>query len=439
KSRLLAEFLRQLDIEGLLGQTALYQTACSALGSEAYHVPIDFFRACFALTPEDNVTQARTKIVTTLRAIGAPIESIVPVVEDLLGFREKELRLERLDPEQLKRQLFLTVKEICQYQSRHRSVLLIVEDFQWADAASVELLRSLVERIPDRPLMLLLVARLTAQMGTIYSANVDVTALRLQPLTPEDSETLLEALLGPLGSPFQPVLREVVTRRAAGNPFFLEEAIHSLIDKGILIKTPQGAYLTEDLTNLEVPATVQGVILSRLDSLEPGAKYLLLEAAVIGPSFDPELLRHITAHPGELPVHLETLLRADLLSEVSATGGRPPEYCFRNGLIQEVAYNNLLRTRRTPLHGQIARTLERLHTHHIDEYLPQLAHHYSLSDDQERAFQYLLRSGDKATRIYANQDAVGCYRRALEILAQQGDQPALKAEVLEKLDDAHSA
>jgi adenylate cyclase len=439
KSRLLAEFLRRLDADGVLSQIILYQTACSALGSEAYQVIIDFFRTCFALTAEESATQARAKIVTILQAIGAPAEPIIPVVENLLGFTAKQSRLEYLDPEQLKRQLFLAVKEICQCQCRQHPVLLVVEDFHWADGASVELLRSLLDRIADRPLMLLLVARPTTQPGTFYSAHVDTVALRLQPLSPEDSEILLEALISPLVSPFQPALRELVTHRAAGNPFFLEEAVRSLIDTGILSQTPAGVRLRGDLTNLEIPSTVQGVILSRLDSLEPGAKQLLLEAAVIGPSFALEVLRQITAQPHELPNRLETLLHADLLTEVSATSGQPSEYRFRNTLIQEVAYNSLLRRRRTALHRQIATTLEQLHAQLLDEHLPHLAHHYSLSDDHQRALQYLLRAGDKAARMYANQDAAGWYRRALQIVEQQGNPPTLRAQVLEKLADAHSA
>ena len=439
KSRLLTEFLNRLNTEGILGQITLYQTTCSALGSEAYHVLIDFFRTCFALTPEDGAAQARSKIVTVLQAIGAQTEPIVPAVESLLGFAEKGLSFTHLDPEQLKRQIFLAVKEICQCQCRQRPVLLIVEDFQWADAASVELLRSLVDRVADRPLLLLLVARPTAQAGMIYSANVDATVIRLQPLTSEDSEALLATLIGPLVSPFQPALQDLLTRRAAGNPFFLEEAVRSLIDTGILKKTSTGTRFSGDLTNLEVPTTVQGVVLSRLDSLAPGAKQLLLEAAVIGPSFDLALLRQITTRPQELHLHLEILLRSDLLSEVADADDRPTEYRFRNTLIQEVAYNSLLKKRRTLLHRQIAATLESLHAQHLDEYLPQLAHHYGRSDDRERALRYLLRFGDKAAEIYANQDAIGCYRRALELLAQEEDQPALKATVLEKLADACGA
>jgi len=437
KSRLLAEFLKRLEAEGSLARITVYRSACSSFGSGAYHVFGDFFRSCFALTSQDEAALARGKIREALGAMGAQVEAIAPLVEHLLGFEEKELRLEHLDPERLKRQLFLAVKEICQCQCRMRPVLLVVEDFQWADAASVELLRSLVDRVPDRPLMLLLLARPTPHTGTIYSPNVDCTIIRLQPLTPEESETFLQALVGPLPAPSLSGLRELVTRRAAGNPFFLEEALRSLLDAGILVKTEEGTRLSGDLLTLEVPTTVQGVILSRLDGLEPGARQLLLEAAVLGPSFDLEVLRQITARPHELPIHLETLLHADLLTEVP--GGRSSEYRFRSSLIQEVAYNSLLRKRRAVLHEQIARTLERLHAGQLDEYLPQLAHHYSLSDDRERALQYLLRFGDKALKIYANQDAVRGYRQALEILEQQEDRPALKAEVLEKLADAHNA
>jgi len=439
KSRLLAEFLSQLDTAALLGQTTLYRSDCSALGNEAYHVFIDFFRACFALTLEDSAARARTKIVMGSDAIGVPSEPIIPVVEHLLGFTEKGLHLEHLDPEQLKRQLFLAVKEICQGQCRQSPVLFIVEDFQWAAAASIELLRSLVDRVADQPLMLLLVARPTAQTGTLYSANVASTVMRLQSLTTEDSDALLTALSGPLGVSFSPTLRKSVTRCAGGNPFFLEEVMHSLSETGMLIKNPQDLHCSGDEANLEIPATIQGIILSRLDGLEAGAKQLLLEAAVIGPSFELELLQQVTTRPRDLQSHVETLLRADLLAESPRTSERSSEYRFRNALIQEVAYNSLLKKRRATLHGYIARTLERLHQAQLDDYLSQLTHHYSLSDDQEQALHYLLRSGDKAVRVYANQDAVNYYRRALEIVNPQTNHAPLKAEVLEKLADAHNA
>jgi predicted ATPase len=158
--------------------------------------------------------------------------------------------------------------------------------------------------------MLLLVARPVPQSRPIYSATVDSTVIRLPPLTQEESEALVDALVGPLVSASGPVLREFVTRRAAGNPFFLEEAVHALMDAGMLLKTPEGAQLPET-TTLDIPATVQGVILSRLDSLAPDARSLLLEAAVIGPSFDLETLRRISTRPQELQGHLETLLHVD--------------------------------------------------------------------------------------------------------------------------------
>jgi hypothetical protein len=174
KSRLVTELLHRLDTKGDLKHLVLYQATCSGFGSKAYHVLINFFRACFSLTAEDSAAQAKTKIVAFLQAIGAPTESIVPVIEKLLGFVEGERNTEHLDPEQFKRQLFLAVREICQRQCRQHPVMLVVEDFQWADAASVELLRSLVDRVADRPLLLLLVTRPAPQVEVVYSAKVDM-------------------------------------------------------------------------------------------------------------------------------------------------------------------------------------------------------------------------------------------------------------------------
>ncbi len=439
KSRLLAEFLRRLASEGLLEQMAFYQTVCSALGNEAYHVLSGFFRTCFALTPEDDAAQARNKIEAVLQTLEVQADPVVSVVENLLGFAEAEFNSLHMDPEQLKRQLFWAIKEICQGQGRQRPVLLIVEDFQWADAASVELLHALVDGVEASSLLLILAARPSAQIEGFSHGKVNATVLELHPLIAEDSEQLLDTLLGPLAAPIPLDVRTLLTRRAAGNPFVLEEAIRSLLDTGVLEQTPSGARFSGDVTKVEIPTTVQGIILSRLDRLDPGAKQLLLEAAVIGPSFTFALLSQIASRPQELFTHVETLLRADLLSEVVATASRPAEYRFRNALIQEVAYNSLLRTRRAVLHRHIAAALERLYEHHFDEQLPQLAHHYSLSDDQTRALHYLLRFGERSARMYANQDAVSCYRRVLTLLEQQEDAPALKAEVLEKLADARSA
>ncbi|MBI4609391.1 MAG: AAA family ATPase [Candidatus Rokubacteria bacterium] len=438
KSRLLAEFLRRLDADGVLSSIVLYQTACPAVGSEAYRVFIDFFRACFGLRPEESAAEARAKITGTLQAMGAAVERVIPVVEHFLGVRDEALHTEQLDPEQLKRQLGLAVREICDCQARLRPVLLVVEDFQWADAASVELLASLADRAPDRPLMVLLVARSTPQAGTIYSARVDSTVIRLHPLTLEESQALVGRLVGPLAPQSQPLFDELVTQRAAGNPFFLGEAARSLMDRGVLVSTPGGLRLAADVTSLEVPSTVQGILLSRLDRLEPAAKQLLLEAAVLGPRFDAEVLSRIASQPQELHDRLDALVSADLLAEAPDAGGRS-EYRFRNSLIQEVAYASLLRRRRSALHELTARTLEQLHAQHLDEYLSELAHHYSLSDNRERALEYLLRFGDHAVRIYANRDAVRAYRRALELVEAQRDHSVLRAKVLEKLADATQA
>jgi predicted ATPase len=140
---------------------------------------------------------------------------------------------------------------------------LVVEDFQWADAASVELLHALVDRVDDSPLLLVLVARPSAPVDGFSNGKVNLTVLELQSLTVQDSERLLDTLLGSLAAPLPSDLRELLTRRAAGNPFVLEEAIRSLLDTGVLEQTPTGARFSGDVTKVEIPTTVQGIILSR--------------------------------------------------------------------------------------------------------------------------------------------------------------------------------
>src|SRR5262249_28067705 len=153
------------------------------------------------LTPEDDAAQTRNKIETVLQTLEVQADPVVSVVESLLGFTEAELNPLHIDPEQLKRQLFWAIKEICQGQCRQRPLLVIVEDFQWADAASVELLHALVDRVGDAPLLLILVARPSVQIEGFSHGKGNATILELQPLIAEDSEQLLDNLLGPLAAP----------------------------------------------------------------------------------------------------------------------------------------------------------------------------------------------------------------------------------------------
>jgi adenylate cyclase len=303
-------------------------------------------------------------------------------------------------------------------------LLLVVDNLQWADAASVELLRFMVDRLADRPLMLLVAHRPGFDAGRVATGRAPHTVLRLAPLSPAESEALLETFCGPSADRVPARLRELLVARAGGNPLYLEEFVRGLVAAGMLVLEGDAWVCRGDVAGVEVPPTLQGLLLARVDRLPADARRLLQEAAVLGPVFDLRLLRLVCSEPNASEASLDLLQDAELVAEgaqgggasVAGPGGR--QYRFGHALVQEVVYQNLLVRRRTELHGRAGRALETVCAGQPQrlEDLEALGHHFSLSADKLRGVRYLLAAGDWARAIYANEDAVRHYERALATL-----------------------
>ena len=166
-----------------------------------------------------------------------------------------------------------------------------------------------------------------------------------------------------------------------------------------------------------MPSTLQGLLLSRIDQLPAERRRLLQEAAVLGAAFDEALLREVVTDPPAAGA-LEYLVEAELLQPAGAAR-EGPRYRFTHALVHEVVYQNLLLARRTELHERVARALERAAGAHPERLsdLEALGHHWSLSADKPRGARYLLAAGDWARGVYANEDAIRHYERALRTLA----------------------
>jgi predicted ATPase len=209
--------------------------------------------------------------------------------------------------------------------------------------------------------------------------------------------------------------------RSAGNPFYLEELVRSLVARGVLERQGDEWKAVADDAQLEIPATLEGLLLSRLDSLAPAARACLQEAAVLGATFDAALLARVSS----VPAALESLCLAGMLEQCG-----PGAFRFVHALLHNAAYENLLQRRRAQLHGRVGAELERMHGPRPErlEDLAALGHHFSLSDDPARGARYLMAAGSWARGIYANDDAVRHYRRALLALR---DCEACEHETLE--------
>jgi adenylate cyclase len=416
KSRLIAELMGRLERDGQLVDVAVRHAACSSLGEAAYGMFGVLFREGYHIDSTDSLDVARQKLATTFSTLGASqaeADAVAPVLSYLLGF-ERDTAPD-IEPEQLRRQIVMAARALIERRLENTPLLVVVEDVQWADRASVELLRDVADQLADRPLMLLLTLRPEARSPLFARAAQSV--IRIAPLSGDETRALIAGLFA--GSPGVVAhVADFVTPRAGGNPLFVEEIVRNLVARGVLQRDADTWQCTAACEGVEVPPSLHGLLLSRVDRLAPDGRRVLQEAAVLGAEFDAPLLRATSSAPEMLPAALDRLVEADLLQAVDRRRAEA-RYRFTHGLVREAVYQNLLLSRRTEMHERIGCALERVvgpRPERLSD-VEALAHHFSLSPDKLRGARYMVAAGDRARALYANEDAIRHYERALEALA----------------------
>jgi hypothetical protein len=264
--------------------------------------------------------------------------------------------------------------------------------------------------LPRTKILLLLLYRpeYTHQWGNkSYYSRVSVGELSMS-----NSAELVAAILE--GGDAAPELRELILGRAAGNPLFMEELALALLENGSIQKKGQSFVLARDVSGMQIPDTVQGIIAARMDRLEESLKRIMQVAAVIGREFAFRILEAISGMKEDLKSGLINLQGLEFIYEKSLFPEL--EYIFRHALTQEVAYNSLLLQRRNEIHERIGKAIEELYPHRLGEFYEMLAYHYSHSNNQGKACQYLKLAGHKARRNNSNREAFRLFKEALEVL-----------------------
>jgi adenylate cyclase len=424
KSRLVAEFFAALERDGRLSNVGVRRATCSSLGEQAYGVARAFLREGYQLAPEDPLETAVDKLRAGLRTLGSDeteAERLAPILAHMLGIGPSHI-----EPEQLQRQILLAARQVMERRLQQGPLLLVVENLHWADAASLELLRFVADRLHDRPIMLLVTYRPGLDTGTLLTTRVAHTSIRLTPLGDTESAALLEGLLKSPGRGLPPALQSLVAQRAGGNPLYMVEIVRTLIASRVLTRGLDGWICSRDDATVDVPPTIQGLLLSRVDHLPAEARRLLQEAAILGLVFDCDVLRVMASAPERFDASLDRLQEAELIEEVPHAPGMlgPPErrYRFTQALVQEVVYQNVLVARRTEAHDRAGRAYESLcggEPQRLED-IEALGHHFSLGADRRRGARFLLAAGDRASAVYANEDALRNYERALRTLRECG-------------------
>jgi predicted ATPase len=297
---------------------------------------------------------------------------------------------------------------------------MVIEDLQWLDPSSEELLTHLAVEAKQMPLLLLMTSRLPAAGTSLELAGIHQIALGA--LSPTDVEALVDAQVDPY--PAGPRLRRVVEARAEGNPFYVEELVRAFREQG-QVALQDGRYEVSAEAEAMVPPTIAALIAARVDRLPPSARELLADAATLGLRFP---LAHLRAMAGaeRFEEDLGLVERRGLLDRQSE--GTVATSAFRHVLTHEVVQGSLLQGDRQARHRRAAEMLERVHRGRTDEVSHLLGHHWLSSDRRAQAYPYLLAAADSAVAVAASREAIGHLEAAL-MLATGQVVPASEAEI----------
>lgn len=394
KSRLLYEFRQRLQDN----QVTYLAGRCLSHGSTIpYHPIVDIVRSNCGMTETDNSEAVVEKVTSSLHEVALDAEESAPYLLQLLGVKEGTESIAPLTPEAVRTRTFETLKQMSLQGSQQRPLVFEVEDLHWCDNTSEAYLSELVESLPGASILLLTTYRPGYRPPWIEKSYA--TQISLHHLTPHDGLAVVHSALH--GDTLPEQVEQMILDKAEGNPFFLEELTRAVSEQ-------HGAE-----TVVQIPDTIQGVLSARIDRLPEPHKYLLQTASVLGREFSPRLLGTMWDGLDTLDALLSELKRLEFLYERTSTG--EPLYVFKHALTQAVAYETLLTTHRLALHAAAGQALEALYPDGLTERAEALAHHCMLGAVWEKAFLYLLTSGDKARQAYANQEAITFYTQAIEV------------------------
>ena len=419
KSRLMAE-TRRLWSDAAAGRWL--EGRSLSFGRHLSYWPfIQLLKDCFGIAEDDGEVRSWAKLERGLEPLfGERTDAVLPYLATVLALpvpAQHEERLKYLDGPGLRRQVFLCFRQLVELLAERQPLVLALEDWHWADQSSVDLADHLLPLTLSVPLLLVFPTRdhTDGPMQGVrrFAALHDESRLddlRLAPLSSQHSLTLVSNLAGSLNLP--QALCEKILRRTEGNPFFMEEVIRSLISDGALVRDPstRSWQLVKKVDEVQLPDTLQGLILARIDRLDEEAKQALKLASVIGRSFFDRVLEALSEARGQLRQCLSELQQAELIREKQ----RLPdlEYIFKHGLVQEATYGSILAENRRGIHQRVAQAIESLFPDRLDEFASLLAHHYTCAEDWEKAQAWLFKAGDQAGRMAADTEALEHLRRA---------------------------
>jgi predicted ATPase len=373
------------------------------------------------------------------RVIGfypSEVSKLVPELRQKLGAIPASLPI---GPEQERDRLFEAVSQFMINLSKETPLLIILDDLQWTDQSSLLLMHYLARGVYNQTLLLL---------GAYRDTDIDEKHPLSPVLTELNRERLLQSApikrmaLNDVSEMIKHILEqddvprefcELVYDKTRGNPFFVEEVMKSLKEEETIYRE-EDKWKIKEVSSIEFPKTVKSVIKKRVSRLDDECQNVLTLASFIGKDFSFEALRGVTGiEESKLLEIMERILKAELVKERVVRG--QDLYCFGDIIVRDVIHEEVSHLRHKKLHGDVGRALEKVYAGNVDEHFGELAYHFLEGGDKDKAFDYFLKAGERAQKVYAHNEAFSYLQHALELLEEKGADPEQKVRIVEKLGD----
>jgi len=421
KSRLMQEFSLRLKDSGAV----VLEGRCSPQKSaRAFSLFSELLLQVFDVQPYDAPDQIRAKIECAFTSWPRDTLATRPYLEVLLGLWPEGVlgdRLAKLEPEQLRQQTSVALRRLFKSLSTQSPLVVLLDDLHWIDPVSAELLQFLITIVATAPILFVCAQRRQGgdapndQLVRVQSLIPTQTVrFLLERLTMEEREILLSELLPQ--TDLLPDLRAYILTQSEGNPYFIEEYVRMFIDRGYVQYRNNRWVMRADITpqQVELPASLETLIRSRVDALPQDLREVLQVAAVLGAPIETEVLQAVTGRP-ETPNALARLA-SRLMMQRGAEAG---QWFFHHSLIETVVYASLLRTRQRALHLKVAQVLQERWAGAESEHAEVLAYHLLRAGQNSAALAYVMTAGERAEARFANEAAIHYFELAAEIMSTQ--------------------
>jgi predicted ATPase/class 3 adenylate cyclase len=415
KSRLIAEFVRSSRRRGLhvaMGECQSFGTGTS------YFVWREIWRTLLGVPEDAPPPEQAQALEEALHAVDPGLVPRAPLLDAMFGLSIPDNDLtSTFDAKLRKTSLENLLADYLRKRARQEPQVLVLEDCHWLDPLSRDLLDVVARVVASSPVLLVLVYRPEAALpqGLGLAQIPHIEELQLSALDETHMSELANAKLAQLfdhDTDSTTLLTELVVSRAQGNPFYAEELLNYVHAQEIDPADEQA------LRSLELPGSLHSLVLSRIDTLSESPRRTLKVASVVGRVFRAPMLPGVYPElgtVGDVRAHLGTLRLLDL---VNPDREEDESYLFKHAVTQEVAYESIPYALRVELHGDVGRFIEQHEPDAIDRNVDLLAHHFWLSDDEERKRAYLRRAGDAAQAAYANASAIDYFERLVPLLPE---------------------